>query len=231
MLAAYAELYGQVQRKLFADVAAGRSAVALKSEYIKKHGIPARMFNAVRVLMEGKVASVKEQPKLRVDGLRHRIASAERQVGRDKQHGRWDLVHQQQRRLDNLGSGLAGLEADMSARRVRLCFGSKRLWRKQRHLEAMATPAVRNGLRTGKLLAATSSSCWAAGMKRQDVSCALRRLPTTARCPCVCGRRIAWRYSSASTWPWRACGLLRPRAGARCLGEQRRVCQVSTAAW
>ena len=136
VLAAYAELYGQVQRKLFADVAAGRSAVALKSEYIKKHGIPARMFNAVRVLMEGKVASVKEQPKLRVDGLRHRIASAERQVGRDKQHGRWDLVHQQQRRLDNLGSGLAGLEADMSARRVRLCFGSKRLWRKQRHLEA-----------------------------------------------------------------------------------------------
>ena len=68
--------------------------------------------------MEGKVASVKEQQKLRVDDLRHRIASAERQVGRDKQHGRWDLVHQQQRRLDNLWSRLAGLEADMSARRV-----------------------------------------------------------------------------------------------------------------
>ena len=68
--------------------------------------------------------------------LKHRIASAERQVGRDKQHGRWDLVHQQQRRLDNLGSRLAGLEADMSVRQVRLCFGSKRLWRKQHHLEA-----------------------------------------------------------------------------------------------
>ena len=40
------------------------------------------MFNAVRVSLEGKVASVKEQQKLRVDGLRHRIASAERQVGR-----------------------------------------------------------------------------------------------------------------------------------------------------
>ena len=48
-LAAYGELYGQVQRKLFADVAAGRSAVALKSEYIKKHGIPARMFNAANL--------------------------------------------------------------------------------------------------------------------------------------------------------------------------------------
>ena len=46
-LSAYAELYGQVQRKLFAAVAAGRSAVLLKREYIKEHGIPARMFNAV----------------------------------------------------------------------------------------------------------------------------------------------------------------------------------------
>ena len=82
VLAAHAELYGQVQQKLFADVAAGRPAVTLKSECIKRHGIPARMFNAVRVSLEGKVASVKEQQKLRVDGLRHRIASAERQVGR-----------------------------------------------------------------------------------------------------------------------------------------------------
>ena len=43
-LSSYAELYGKVQRKLFADVAAGRSAVLLKREYIKEHGIPARMF-------------------------------------------------------------------------------------------------------------------------------------------------------------------------------------------
>ena len=38
-LAAYAELYGQVERKLFADVAAGRSAAPLKSDYIREHGI------------------------------------------------------------------------------------------------------------------------------------------------------------------------------------------------
>ena len=58
-LSAYASLYGRVQRKLFADVAAGRSAASLKSDYIKKHGIPARLFNAVRVSLEGKVASVR----------------------------------------------------------------------------------------------------------------------------------------------------------------------------
>ena len=45
-LSAYGELYGKVQRKLFADVAAGRSAAALKSAYLLQHGIPGRMFNA-----------------------------------------------------------------------------------------------------------------------------------------------------------------------------------------
>ena len=39
------------------------------------------------------------------------------------------------RRLANLKFRLAGLEADIAAGRVRLCFGSKKLWRKQHHLE------------------------------------------------------------------------------------------------
>ena len=68
-LSAYGDLYGQVQRKLFADVAAGSSAASLKGAYLKRYGIPARMFNAVRVSLEGKVASVKEQQKLRLDDL------------------------------------------------------------------------------------------------------------------------------------------------------------------
>ena len=61
--------YVGVERTLFAEVAAGRSAVALKSEYLQRYGIPARMFNAVRVSLEGRMASVKEQQKLRVDSL------------------------------------------------------------------------------------------------------------------------------------------------------------------
>ena len=79
-LDAYAALYGLVQRKLFADVAVGRSAASLKSAYLKRHGIPARMFNAIRVSLEGKSASVTEQQKLRVGDLQRRIARAERQV-------------------------------------------------------------------------------------------------------------------------------------------------------
>ena len=135
-LAAYAELYGQVERKLFAEVAAGRSAAPLKSDYIREHGIPARMFSGVRVSLEGKVSAVRAAQRLRVDSLERRIAQAERQVAQAEEQGRWQQVHEKRRRLANLRSRLAGLETDIGAGRVRLCFGSKRLWRKRDHLEA-----------------------------------------------------------------------------------------------
>ena len=135
-LSAYGELYGLVQRKLFAEVAAGQRATALKSEYLQRYGIPARMFNGVRVSLDGKVASVREQQKLRLDSLGRRIARAERQISDAAERGRHDQVHQKRRRLANLRHRLAVLEADTAAGRVRLCFGSKRLWHKQHHLEA-----------------------------------------------------------------------------------------------
>ena len=135
-LSDYGELYGRVQRKLFADVAAGSSAVSLKGAYLKRYGIPERMFNGVRVSLEGKVASVREQQKLRLDDLQRRMARAERQIADAADCGRLDQVHQKKRRLANLRHRLSALEADIAAGRVRLCFGSKRLWRKQRNLEA-----------------------------------------------------------------------------------------------
>ena len=134
-LSAYGELYGRVERKLFAEAAAGRSAASLKSGYLKRYGIPARMFNAVRVSLEGKIASVKEQQKLQLDSLGQRIARAQRQIAGAAEHGRWGEVHQKRRRLATLQARLAALEADVSAGKSRLCFGSKRLWRKQHHLE------------------------------------------------------------------------------------------------
>ena len=134
-LATCAALYGQAERKLFADVAAGRSAAPLKREYMREHGIPARLFNAVRVSLEGKVSAVRAAQRLRVDGLERRIAQGEWQVAQAEEQGRWQQVHQKRRRLADLKSKLAVLQADIAAGRVRLCFGSRRLWRKQHHLE------------------------------------------------------------------------------------------------
>ena len=134
-LSAYAALYGKVQRKLFADVAAGRSAVSKKSEYIEEHGIPARMFNAVRVSLEGKVSAVRESQLLQLDSLRRRVSREGKQVDKAEKECQWWQVHGKRRRLANLKFRLSGLEADLAAGRVRLCFGSKKLWRKQHHLE------------------------------------------------------------------------------------------------
>ena len=118
----------------FAEVAAGQSLTALKSEYLKRFQIPARMYNGVRVSLEGKVASVKEQQKLRLESLGRRMVRAERQIVDAAERGRWDQVHQKRRRLGNLQSKLTVLQDDIVAGRVRICFGSKRLWRKQRRL-------------------------------------------------------------------------------------------------
>ena len=134
-LSACAELYGQVQRKLFAEMAAGRSAVSLKSTYLERYGIPARMFNAVRVSLQGKAVSVRKGQKLQADSLRRRISRAEKQIVQAEQRGRLGQVHHKRRRLVNLERRLARLEADLAAGRLRLCFGSKKLWRKQYHLE------------------------------------------------------------------------------------------------
>ena len=135
-LTAYAELYSRVQRKLFADVAAGRPAISLKSVYLKRYGILARMFNALRVSLDGKVASVREAQKLHRDTLHRRISRAERQISDAGKQGRWQQVHQKRRRLGSLRQRLAALESDIAGDKVRLCFGSKRLWRKQHDLKA-----------------------------------------------------------------------------------------------
>ena len=136
LLSAYAELYCRIQRKVFAQVSAGRSAPSLKQEYLQRYRIPARMFNAIRVSLEGKVASVREQRLMRQDELQRRIARAQRQIAQASPGTRREWLHQKRRRLGNLKAKLERLESDIVAGRIRLCFGSRRLWRKQNHLKA-----------------------------------------------------------------------------------------------
>ena len=135
VLAAYAQLYGRVERKLFADFSAGEVPASLKKEYLERYGIPARMFNGLRVSLEGQVSAVQKTMGLRLDNLQRRIARAELEIAKAVERGRLNQVHQKRRRLANLRFRLAVLEADVAAGRLRLCFGSKRLWRKQHDLE------------------------------------------------------------------------------------------------
>ena len=65
----------------------------------------------------------------RMDSLRRRVSRAEKQVLEAEQGCQWRQVHGKRRRLSNLKFRLSGLEADLAAGRVRLCFGSRKLWR------------------------------------------------------------------------------------------------------
>ena len=134
-LQAYAELYGRVQRKLFAETLGERPPASLKSAYLRRYRIPARMFNSIRVSLEGKTSGVQESMKLRKATLERQITRAEQQISQATKKERWFRVHQTKRRLANIQNRLAGLETDIAEGRVRLCFGSKSLWRKQHQLQ------------------------------------------------------------------------------------------------
>ena len=135
-LSAYAELFSVLQRRLFADVSAGHSSASLKSDYIRRYGIPARMFNAVRVILEGRMSGAAESQKLHRQTLEGLIARAEKQLGSLVGRATPQKIHQKRRRLANLKHRLRNVSADTDAGRLRLCFGSKKLWRSQYHLEA-----------------------------------------------------------------------------------------------
>ena len=171
LLSAYAELYSRVQRRLFAEVAAGRSAVSLKQEYLRRYQIPARMFNALRVSLEGKTSSVREQQFLRRDELQQRIARAQGQMAQAGEGVRGDWVHQKTRRLGNLKAKLAKLESDFDSGRVRLCFGSRRLWRKQHNLEANGYSSHEEWVRDWR--SARSDEAFVLGSRDETAGCQL----------------------------------------------------------
>ena len=179
-LSAYAALYGRVQRNLFAEVSSGRSAATLKSAYLREYGIPARMFNAVRVSLKGKVSGARESQLLHIETLKGLVRRAGRELANAGKKGDRHRVHQKMRRLANLRSRLARVEADAAAGLVRLCFGGRKLWRGQYKLEATATAAMPSGWPVGGMPAAASSSCWAAGMRPAAASCAWLQLLTMA---------------------------------------------------
>ena len=79
-LSAYVELFGVLQRRLFADVCSGHPSASLKSDYIRRYGISARVFNAVRASLEGRMSAASESQKLHHQTVEGLIDRAEKQA-------------------------------------------------------------------------------------------------------------------------------------------------------
>ena len=124
-LSAYAALYAKVQHKLFADVAAGGSAVSRRASISRSTGYRRGCSTRRGLRLDGKVSAVRGRSFCQLDSLRRRVSRAEKQVDKAEQECQWRQVHGKRRRLANLRFRRSGLEADIAAGRVRLCFGSE----------------------------------------------------------------------------------------------------------
>jgi IS605 OrfB family transposase len=137
VLDAYAQLHGQAERSLFAAIQAGSAINDLKQAFQPRFGISARQFNAMRVSLDGKIAAIKERRPELIAESETRVRKAIKVIAKlEKAAARSSKLHQKKRRLACLQERLAHLKKDHAAGVVRLCFGSKKLFRAQFDLTA-----------------------------------------------------------------------------------------------
>lgn len=136
-LDAYASLYGKAERSLFAAMRSGQGMNDLKREFLPRFGLTARQFNALRVGLEGKIDSIKARRPELIAELQGRVKQVAKVVAklalRPTQAAK---LHQKKRCLHILQTKLDALQADHKAGKVRLCFGSRRLFNAQFDLQA-----------------------------------------------------------------------------------------------
>ena len=118
-----------IERKLFSDLMKGKNIRDLKKKYIKEYEITARQFNSCRCELEGKINSYKEKKELRKKLLKDKINNIEKVI---KKYRNPNKIHQKKRKLYNLRKKLENLEKES---KPRICFGSKKLFKKQFHLQ------------------------------------------------------------------------------------------------
>jgi len=133
LLSAYAELFCGVERKLFAAGQAGGSFDKLKSGFLREHRITARQFNAISRNLKGKISSIAELRDINIKNLEDRIKTARKKMVKMRNP---DKKHQKARRLAILNQKLAEQKKYKAENRVPLCFGSRKLFNKQFHLQA-----------------------------------------------------------------------------------------------
>ncbi len=135
----FALLMNKVEHSLFADIARGKKSFDLKSSYLKEFKITARHFNSVRSVLEGKISSVKEREKEDIASTKARISALESKIKKlIKKKANPRILHEKKRRYATLKARLQSKEKDAELGKIRLCFGSRKLFRKQFDLKANA---------------------------------------------------------------------------------------------
>lgn len=165
-LSAFGELFGQLERLLYQALAQGEDAIKLKPAFCLAHGLSARQYNALCTSVEGKIAGTVELLKLRKAELTSAlkrtgktIAKLDKQIaGQDKLHtkalasaakskkpmafslkprdGMRKQRYNQKLRQQSQQNKLDAVKARLLANVPGLCFGSRKLFNQQFHLES-----------------------------------------------------------------------------------------------
>lgn len=131
-----ASTLSSVERALFAEAAKGRTSTSCKNEFLKKFQITARQFNACRVSIDGKIASYKAAQELSIITLKKQIELLDKQIKQlSRKPSKEKILHLKKRRKQMLIGRLTAREKDRDQKILRICFGGKKLFRAQYHLE------------------------------------------------------------------------------------------------
>ena len=132
ILQEYAALLSQVERCLYAQVAKGLSSASCKNAFLKRFNITARQFNACRVSLEGKIATCQASQERAIKALFQQIEKLAKQIKLlEKKPSKSFALHQKKRRYHRLNLRLNALQTDKKNKKVRLCFGGKKLFKAQ----------------------------------------------------------------------------------------------------
>lgn len=157
----YGKFFGKLERKLFVQShIKGIPPSKLKKTFLKHYGITSRQFNSIRMQLDGKVSSFLEKRDLDLQDLEAKTIHLQKIIHQKtnqkaKLHQKLLLIpqtnplfpqhvkkyknlkhflHQKKRRLRNLQQKLEKLKVDRDTKKIRICFGSKKLFHKQFHL-------------------------------------------------------------------------------------------------
>jgi IS605 OrfB family transposase len=152
-LCAYAKCFGDIERKLYAQIADGcdrEKLNRLKREFLRNYGITGRQFNAIHRPLKGKIDGIKAQRKGLIADMTTRVKKLGRVVKKlftpskrvlssetpAEKQARLEKHHHKKRRLIALDGRLEQLKADHKAGVVHITFGSAKLFRAQFDLDA-----------------------------------------------------------------------------------------------
>jgi IS605 OrfB family transposase len=158
----FGRFFGFLERRLFYLLYVKKqSAGSIKSNFCKIYQITSRQYNSIRIQLEGKISSVLEVRTLQIENLTQNIRDIQKTIQHktsqieklwikishlkqndspfiktSKKYKNIKFVlHQKKRKLRNVQQKLKKLESDEQAQIVRICFGSKKLFHQQFHLE------------------------------------------------------------------------------------------------